>query len=74
MIFLKKEPEPSGLCPRVHLRDAEPTSEVPVSLASCDKRRVSVTSEPQHSNVDPMFDLGGLNQSEQVLPRQKQSA
>jgi len=50
-----------------------PESEVPVSVASCDKRRVSVASKPQRSNVDSLCDIGGSNQSEQFLPRQKQS-
>ena len=32
MIFLKKEPGPIGLCPRLHFRDAESTSEVSIFL------------------------------------------
>jgi hypothetical protein len=44
--LLKKKPEPSELCAQVHCHVAVPTHEIPISLASCDKRRVSVASEP----------------------------
>jgi hypothetical protein len=70
----KKKPEPIGLPPRVHCRDAQPARKIPISLASCEKRRFSVASEPQHSNDDSLFDPGGRNQSEHFLSRQKQSA
>lgn len=33
--------------------------EIPISLASCNKQQVSVTSELQHNNVDSLFDLRG---------------
>jgi hypothetical protein len=36
--MIAKNPEPSELCARAHCRDAEPTREIPVTLASCDKR------------------------------------
>ena len=38
---------------------AESTREIPVYLVSCDKRRISGALEPQHSNVDSLFDLRG---------------
>jgi len=33
--------------------------EIPISLASSNKQRVSITSELQHNNVDSPFDLQG---------------
>jgi hypothetical protein len=49
---LPEKPEPNELFVQVHCRDTEPTGEIPISLASCDKRRISITSELQHINVD----------------------
>ena len=43
----KNKLEPIELCASVHCHDAEPTREIPISLASCDKRSFSVASEPQ---------------------------
>ena len=35
---LPRKPQPSELCAQVHCCDAEPTSEIPISLASCNKQ------------------------------------
>jgi hypothetical protein len=45
--------------------------EISVCLASSDKWRVSVTSQPQHSNVDLLFDFWGPIHIEQSLPYKK---
>ena len=55
---LLTKPEPGEVCERLHCRDAEPTRESAVSLASCEKRRVSVASELNIVMLIPCLNFG----------------
>ena len=59
------------MCTWVHCHNAEPTHEIPVSLASCNKQWLSVTSELQHSNVDSLLDPQGCIHNGPYFLREK---